>query len=70
MQFDIIYIPLWSYSNSALKPHQRDAIIIYIPLWSYSNGMLLALKTVKEGFTFHYGPIQMYLLTNSFNASE
>ena len=33
----IIYIPLWSYSNSSVVINKEICNSIYIPLWSYSN---------------------------------
>ena len=54
-----IYIPLWSYSNNITykKNVQRD--FIYIPLWSYSNLKKNRFSDTPQGFTFHYGPIQI-----------
>ena len=33
---------------------------IYIPLWSYSNNIRDIISISNKGFTFHYGPIQMW----------
>ena len=54
-----IYIPLWSYSNCSCREFQRQCKSIYIPLWSYSNRHTFATSYLMQGFTFHYGPIQM-----------
>ena len=37
-------------------------IFIYIPLWSYSNVFVAACCSSSSSFTFHYGPIQMFLV--------
>ena len=36
--------------------------MIYIPLWSYSNFTFIVVTFCSIIFTFHYGPIQIYLI--------
>ena len=62
----MIYIPLWSYSNSCSNLFNYRIFKIYIPLWSYSNNEGGVNMIKGNPFTFHYGPIQIMIMQNLY----
>ena len=56
---EILYIPIWFYSNFLFSLTLCNCVVLYIPIWFYSNWIQRDYGKGLKTFTFQSGSIQI-----------